>query len=42
MVIARADYGEPLRKIGYEVRWDGRSDPKQAGLFKLGSEWIPS
>ena len=32
-VIARKDYGEPLRKTGYEVRTDGA---KGCGLFKLG------
>lgn len=32
-VIARKDYGRPLRDIGMEVRWDGRK--KEAGLFKL-------
>jgi hypothetical protein len=32
-VVARKDYGEPLRKIGFEVRFDGRE--KKAGLFKL-------
>lgn len=33
-VVARNDYGEPLRKLGWEVRFDGRE--KVAGLFKLG------
>ncbi len=33
MVTARADYGKPLRDIGYEVRWDGRE--KKAGLFRV-------
>ncbi|HEX8522335.1 MAG TPA: hypothetical protein VF669_08770 [Tepidisphaeraceae bacterium] len=32
-VVARKDYGKPLREVGYEVRWDGRE--KVAGLFKV-------
>ncbi len=32
-VVARKDYGAPLRKVGFEVRYDGRE--KQAGLFRL-------
>jgi hypothetical protein len=35
-VVARADYGEPLRKLGYEVRCDGRE--KVAGLFKVKAQ----
>lgn len=35
-VLARKDYGKPLREVGYEVRWDGRQ--KVAGLVKVGSE----
>lgn len=34
--LSRADYGKPLREVGYEVRWNGRE--RVAGLFKLGSE----
>lgn len=33
-VVARKDYGKPLRDLGYEVRFDGRE--KIAGLFKTG------
>jgi hypothetical protein len=33
-VVARADYGKPLReKTGWEVRFDGKA--KEAGLFKI-------
>ena len=32
-VVARKDYGEPLRDKGYEVRFEGRN--KVAGLFKI-------
>jgi hypothetical protein len=35
-VLARKDYGKPLRGLGYEVRWDGRE--KLAGLFKIESK----
>jgi hypothetical protein len=35
-VLARQDYGKPLRERGYEVRWDGRE--KAAGLFKLSAK----
>ena len=35
-VLARKDYGAPLRAVGYEVRWNGRE--KAAGLFKIGNE----
>lgn len=31
-VVARADYGKPLKALGFEVRWDGRE--KVAGLFR--------
>lgn len=32
-VVARKDYGKPLRALGFEVRWDGRE--RHAGLFRL-------
>lgn len=32
-VVARKDYGAPLRELGFEVRFDGRQ--KVAGLFKI-------
>lgn len=32
-VLARKDYGKPLRELHHEVRWDARQ--KAAGLFRL-------
>ena len=35
-MVARKDYGAPLRAKGWEVRFDGRQ--KVAGLFKIKPE----